>query len=699
MMSLRLFQRTLFALMAVGFIPVAISMPTFEEFRSAHQSSEAVLVDRHGAPLYERRVNPHQRRLPWLEVKDVPQGFLDLLLLSEDQHFFEHAGVDWWALAKTASGNLFSNKPRGASTLTMQTAGLIKSGKGIRRGLREKFEQISDAIELEHAWTKTQILEAYLNTVSFRGELQGLATASKALFQKEAHGLTLEEAALLVALIPNPGSTSTQVVDRACRLLEKKRVACHKDSLVSIADAHLDHPSAQLANIRWAPHVAFQMLKPGVQKATTTLDARIQITVLEALERQLKDLKDRNVKDGAVLVVDNRTSEVLAYVGSRGRLSANPFVDGVQAPRSAGSTLKPFLYGLAFERRMLAPSTLVLDSPADISVGNSIFRPKNYDQSFRGWVTAREALGSSLNVPAVRTLDQLGVERFVGELARLGFRELDRPERYGLSVALGSASVRLWDLVQAYHALARGGEFANISFVPGEAQKSKVRVLSNQSAYLVSDVLSDREARAGTFGLESPLSTRYWTAVKTGTSKDMTDNWCVGYSQNYTVGVWVGNFNGDPMWNVSGITGSAPVWLEVMNTLHEHSTSRAPEVPRGLVRKTINGKSEVFIVGTEPHDQFVASNGSAADLAHLARIVYPVSGMLVAIDPDVPQENSGILLEASQKGLDWFADGKKIGSSSDVTVLKPIVGTHRLELRTAGGELVDHTQFQVKGSL
>ena len=254
------------------------------------------------------------------------------------------------------------------------------------------------------------------------------------------------------------------------------------------------------------------------------------------------------MRDGAALVVDNASGEILAYAGNIGEQSSARFVDGVRAMRQAGSTLKPLIYALAFDQRLLTPASLMDDSPLDIPVIGGVYRPKNYDNRFHGMVTVRVALASSLNVPAVKALNLIGINSFVETMQRLDFRNIREPDYYGLSIALGSADITLWDLVAAYRALANGGVWSPLRLTAGETRAVPRRVVSPEAAFLIADILSDRESRSRTFSLESPLSTRYWTAVKTGTSKDMRDNWCVGFSDRYTVGIWAGNFSGEPMY-------------------------------------------------------------------------------------------------------------------------------------------------------
>jgi penicillin-binding protein 1C len=362
--------------------------------------------------------------------------------------------------------------------------------------------------------------------------------------------------------------------------------------------------------------------------------------------------------------------------------------------------LKPFLYALAFDERLLTPASVLDDSPVDIAVSNGIYSPGNYDNQFRGRISAREALASSLNVPAVRTLSLVGVESFLAKLRELGIRGLkESGDFYGPSLALGTADVSLLDLVSAYMTLANGGLKQELRICRNaDADRKTGRVFTQEAAFLVSDILSDREARSFTFGLENPLATRIWSAVKTGTSKDMRDNWCVGYSSHYTVGVWFGNFSGQPMWDVSGITGAAQVWAEVMNRLHAGDKGLIHEPPPGIVRQAIEPsgtlRKEWFMQGTEP--------AATLDLAGrtFQRIQYPAPGTIITLDPDIPESQQRVLFSAKERAKDqrWILNGKTLGSAGGSVAWKPKTGKYRLALVDREGKVLDSVSFEVRGS-
>jgi penicillin-binding protein 1C len=299
-------------------------------------------------------------------------------------------------------------------------------------------------------------------------------------------------------------------------------------------------------------------------------------------------------------------------------------------------------------------------------------------------------------------LSLVGIEPVLDTLRRLGIKGLkESADFYGPALALGSADVSLWELVNGYRTLANEGVWGELRFSPrDEGFSRKGRVFSKEAAFLVSDILSDREARSITFGLESPLATRYWTAVKTGTSKDMRDNWCIGYSRGVTVGVWVGNFSGEPMWNVSGITGAAPIWVEVMDFLHRQDPKPVQATPAGLVRREIqfppgteSPRKEWFIRGTEPglKEQRPGQFNP--------RIVYPPAGAVIALDPDIPGDLQRVFFisQTVGEGLRWKLNGDPMDGAGKAIAWVPIAGKHHLALADEDEKIVDSVYFEVRG--
>ena len=704
-------------LLAAFDVVAATPLPSFADVKSAYGTSEALLLDRHGVPLSEVRIDPRVRQLDWIRLADVSPAVAATLVAAEDKRFFEHGGVDWSGLAGAAWDSVWrtldGRGARGGSTLTMQLAGMLDPAlarSGSSRTFTQKWDQAQAALALERTWSKPQILEAYLNLASYRGELKGLDAAAHGLFGKAPAGLDAREAAILVALLRGPNASAVLVAQRACSVtaLAAPEVACEEvRAMTTVALA-----GAYRMRARWnlAPHLGAKLLNsPGERKATT-LDAEVQRYAIDTLRQHLAELAERGVGDGAIVVLDNATGEVLAYVGSGGDLSSAAQVDGVIASRQAGSTLKPFLYALALDSRLLTAASLVDDSPVAIATARGMYVPQNYDRQFRGMVSVRTALGSSLNVPAVRTLELVGVDRFHGVLRQLGFDTLTEPdEYYGASLALGSADVNLLALANAYRALANGGVYGPPRFIPlvGAGKTEPRRVFGTQASFVVSDILADRGARAASFGLENPLATRVWSAAKTGTSKDMRDNWCIGFTSRYTVGVWVGNFSGAPMHDVSGVTGAAPIWRELIHRLHATEPSRELLAPPGLIEQEVAfepaveaERGEWFLSGTQT--KLVAtSTGANADAAVTPHIRYPAADTIIALDPDIADEHQRVVFQASPvlPGMRWRIGDTVLADAHGRAAWSPSPGKYTLFLENEDGQALSSVPFEVRGNI
>jgi len=380
-------------------------------------------------------------------------------------------------------------------------------------------------------------------------------------------------------------------------------------------------------------------------------------------------------------------------------------MDGVRAPRQAGSTLKPFLYELALERRYLTAASMLSDSPLTVDTAGGLYIPQDYDHDFKGLVSVRTALAGSLNVPAVRTLTLVGLEAFRNRLHDLGYGFIrEDGSFYGFSLALGSAEVSLWQQAQAYRALARDGEFGPITLAPGAARPAADRaLLARDAVFVVGDILADPAARAVTFGLDNHLNTAFWSAVKTGTSEDMRDNWCIGFTQRYTTAVWVGNFEGDSMHGVSGVTGAAPVWHEIMGALAAGAAAAAPTPPAGLESRLTRfspavepPRREWYLAGAALTTQ--ESTAVPRDL--MPRIESPADGMVVALDPDIPAPRQRLLISVSgaRPGMRLKLNDESLGPAGAQLLWQPHAGAYRLSLEDAQGEVLHTVRFVVRGN-
>ena len=737
----------------------AWAIASFDEIKRGFQPSDTLVLSREGEVLQRVRTDPRVRRGQWVALADISPALRTALVLSEDKRFYEHSGVDWQAASAAAWANLWNQRTRGASTITMQLAGLLDDSETAKlldlrqrpggRGVVQKIGQTVAAQVLDRRWSKAQILEAYLNLVPFRGELVGIDALSRTLFGKAAHGLDAREAAVAAALVRAPNARPALVAQRACGVLREMAPAPGSSSLRPDCDALDLFTTGALQRRQYAasdgvaPHFARRLLlqvaqaaahkKPPSLRLTSTLRAPLQRFAVQTLAQQLRELHGAHVEDGAIVVLDNASGEVLAWVGSSGALSQAAEVDAVLAQRQPGSTLKPFLYAQAIAERRLTAASLIEDAPAHIATSSGLYIPQNYDRQFKGWVSVRTALAASLNVPAVRALVMVSPEAFFRQLQAVGLPLRESGGYFGYSLALGSSEVQLLHLSNAFRTLANGGRFSPVApaLLMPTVKPPFTRALDEGAAFIVGDILSDPNARARTFGTDSVLATRFWTAVKTGTSKDMRDNWAVGWSQRYTVGVWVGNASGAAMHDVSGSSGAAPVWAAVMAYLHANEPSRAPQPPRGVVSAAVQfggapgtafaleaARHEWFLRGTQQALFAIESGADSAGIQRArgqkdpklvaqtldlsaVRIAQPVSGAIVALDPDIPPAHQRVQLAASSAAagarLRWRLNGQPLAEGAQ-HAWPPWPGRHRLQLTDAQGKVLDEVRIEVRGA-
>jgi len=573
--------------------------PLPPELRERVVAGSIVVLDRDGHRLREIRADDgvHAR---WVSLSEVQPATVLAVLAAEDGRFYEHPGVDPLAILRAAGLDLVHLRiVSGGSTLTMQLARIVRPHP---RTLRGKLAEMLLALRIERSLTKDAILEQYLNRASFGPNLRGIAAAGDAYFDKAPRSFSVAESALLAGLPRGPSLYEvTRHPERARRRRDRvlSRMAAHGWIDADAAQRARSEPVAvQRARPAFgAPHFALGLvsgtlgrLQPGLSAALTsaepvvriasTIDAEIQRAAETQVAATVDRLRGQSVTAASAIVVDNATGDVLAYVGSPDVFDAanGGANDGVRAERQAGSALKPFLYELAMEDLGFDPATRLPDVELHVPVeGGADYAPRDYDGRFRGPVRLREALGGSLNVPAVWTVEQVGVAALLERLRDLGFTSLTRDaDYYGPALALGDGEVTLFALARAYATLAREGvdrplrvasriegtgAGAGVTFDPQAGR----RVMPRRFADLVTDVLADHGARAGSFGEDSVLDFAYDVAAKTGTSKGYRDNWAVGFTRAVTVATWVGNFDGRPMTNVSGITGAGPLFHALMD--------------------------------------------------------------------------------------------------------------------------------------
>jgi penicillin-binding protein 1C len=658
-MKLRFITSFIILILGLGiFFYSQINIVTdFNQFKKLHTVSDHYLFSSDGRLLSQIRIDKNKKNLNWFPLQSLNSKFIQAALKQEDHRFFYHHGVDFISLGRAFVNfmNLSSQVRQGGSTITMQLAKNLKKLK--TRQFSGKISQILTAWKLENHWSKSQILEAYLNTSYFYGEIQGLGTASILLFKKSPEYLTLDEQTLLLALLKSPNS---------------KKVLTSRVDLISHSSNKL--PEKPFENL--AEHYHYFLIKNKKTETHSNIDYDLQKTISEIVDHQLIKLKDKNVHDVAVIVLDNKNNSVIAYQGSSGKnVSQAPYVDMAQAKRQMGSTLKPFLYATALDKKLIDLNSWILDSPVDIVFTNGTYSPRNHDHTHHGWIKVGMALGSSLNVPAVKTIQLLGVDQFWKILYDLGFSLKELPDYYGPSLSLGVLDGSLWQLTHAYQKMSQIND----------------DIFSLQVKKKMKWMLSRSQNRALSFGQDSILTTAGDFAVKTGTSKDMKDNWCIGYNDDFTVGVWVGNADNSSMMNVIGVTGAAPIWRQTVDYL----MSRSSPVNRNISNNMNQNKRPHILVSAKDEENFLAIESTAQrpDINESPRILSPASNSIFAIDPGIPLENQKIILQATgnQKNLFW----KKDGSILNEKKLSLSKGWQKIELYE-GNTKKDQSVFLVK---
>ncbi len=614
-----------FLLTLVMLCLVVRSLPYLAPIRAAAlvQQQAIAFTDRNGLPLGTilTRDQEHTVTVPLAQVS-LP--FKQAIVAAEDGRFYQHGALDGRAIVRAVLEAMQARQVvSGASTITMQLARMLEPSP---RTLPGKAKEIWTSWRLAAGMSKDEILQTYVNRLPMGGNIYGIEAAARIYFGIAANDLNVAQASLLAGLPNDPNRLNPY--DRWEALKKRQTYVLNR----MVQERYLTRAEADRAfqeelalqsrqqGIVAAPHFLFWLAEQRSTHPTpvrTTLDRPLQQFVEAQVQQIIQALAPHNVHHAAALVLDNRSGAVLAYVGS-----PNYFADaqggrndGVQALRQPGSTLKPFLYELALEQRVIRPNTVLADIPTRYAIpGAKLYTPLDYSETFQGPVRVRVALANSLNVPAVRVLEKVSVKAFLDRLHQLGFTYLTQtPDYYGLGLALGGGEVSLWELARAYLVLARQGEAIGVrgeerevrSQEPGvRSQESVIETtsklsLASSSSFiphpssfpstwsLITDMLSDSHARAKAFGVDSLLSLPFPTAVKTGTSSDFRDTWTVGFTRDYTVAVWVGNFDGDPMRQVSGVTGAAPLWNRIMLHLHEPQEPKAFPPPLGMVKRPI----------------------------------------------------------------------------------------------------------------
>jgi penicillin-binding protein 1C len=695
-------------------IPAALLRPPIQSI---------TLLDRNGIPLREARVA--ERFSHELALQDVPRNVIEAVLAAEDKRFYSHHGIDWLAVGRaTLAGLRHGRIVSGASTITEQ---LVKISQRRPRSWRAKIIEGLTALRLEQSWSKDQILTAYLNRLDFGNLNIGLASAADYYFGKPVSDLSDAEAAFLAGLPKNPHRLNPHVAPEAARrrqltVLERMRANHQLDPAqyeVAVAEPlTFRAPQRRFRAPHFVEMVLQQLPEPPPAELRTTLDFRLNAQVEKIMRERLAQLREQNVRNAAAVVIDNATGDVIALVGSENYFEPGAGqVNGAWARRSAGSALKPFTYLLALERGA-TPATMVADVRTSFPAAGGFYRPENYNRRCYGPVRYRTALASSLNIPAVKVLLAAGGPAALYErLRECGLTTLNRPpEVYGLGLTLGNCEARLLEMTNAYASLARLGEFRPWR-VLSTTDASPHRYSRPELVWQIADMLSDNSARTLAFGMNSSLRFDYPVACKTGTSTDFRDNWTVGFTPEFSVGVWTGNFDGSPMREVSGVTGAGPILHAIFDYLHANYGTSWYRTPPGIVERTIHpltgklladgdarGVREKFLIdqlplaesatdydlagniqlGAEYADWFHSAENSLRDRAVLSTgrdqlvITSPLPGSIYLVDPDVPSSRRIPLIASGTGKVEWQSDSLTCHSEAQGNFAVAVEGEHRI---------------------
>ncbi|MEO8879916.1 MAG: penicillin-binding protein 1C [Gemmatimonadaceae bacterium] len=714
------------------------------------------ITDRDGVVLRTTRAADGSRAR-WLPIASIDAKLIAAFVAVEDRRFFSHGAIDWRAVARAAWHDARARRVvSGASTIAMQTSRLLHPTP---RTIPGKIVQTLWALRLGAHLSRQELLEQYLNRIQLGQGAVGVESGASLYFGATAREVSVGQAAMLAGLAHAPSVDNPLVSPRRARVrralalarMQGAGVATESDVALALQEPMLAPASAQRF---LAPHFTTHFLAEADSatlrgtgddaEVRTSLDYTLQHDVELEVKRTVLDLRERGVEQAAAVVLDNRTGEVLAWVGSPDFWAdTSGQTDMVTSPRQPGSALKPFLYGLAFDRGF-TPASILADIPHTYQTSTGPYHPRNYDRQYHGPVRARVALGSSYNVPAIELTQQLGAGSLLQTLHQAGFASLhESADYYGLGLALGNGDVSLLELANGYRALASGGLWRPIVTraerrgVTESGSRATQRVMTPLSAALVLDILADPVARVPGFGIESALEFPFPAAAKTGTSRHFTDNWAVATTAGFTVAVWVGNFNGRPMDGVSGVTGAGPLMHRVvMHTAARYEPGVLPSPASAgaaqaevcalsglLVADGCPSLAEWFAPGTAPtaRDDWHRGGGvtlpveyaewrsqggdamlglsskagmSTVTRAPRFRISSPQNGDRYGVPPGVDARFATIALRAEgadAREVHWFVDGRPTSASR----LPLVTGSHVIRA-SASGALSDEVHVTVE---
>lgn len=713
----------LFSGAALGVITIRSISPIERTLHAIVSDIHTVRVtDRNGEPLglsYDTRWNRHDT----VQLYEVPEFLKMAFIFSEDRRFFEHNGIDWNArLAALYQNATKLRTVRGASTITEQVVRLINPRP---RALWSRWLEGYEAQRLEQTVSKAEILEFYLNQVPYGSNRRGITQAARYYFNRDLSTLSKKEMLALVVLVraPSgydpfrfPGRIEKPLNRLAAALLEAGLIGSQEHEEIKTGKLNIQKPALNVEARHFARYVRQNAPQNSRKTYRTTLDSRLQSQVQNIVDQRLSALHKKRVKNAAALMADHQTGEVLAWVvgGTSLQKTDTPGleIDTVTTPRQPGSAMKPFVYAAALEKGWTG-ATFLDDSPLAEAVGHGLHNFRNYSNTHYGILTLREALGNSLNIPALLAIRKVGTGEYLTILQRLGFESLTESSNiYDEGLALGNGAVTLLEMVQAYGALANRGVFRPLHVLQRQDDPVRPqRIFSEESASIIGNILSDPWARRLEFGANSVLNLPLQTAVKTGTSTDYRDAWTMGYNDRYVVGVWMGNLDNTPMEGVTGANGPALVLRSIFAVLNKNRETKPLYLSPNLVSRTVCARPQdaegQCIETTEwlPLSLEPTTTTQASFKNETPELVRPTDGLQIAYDPRIPEDHQKFRFEIralpENTRIEWALNDEPIISASESTLLWPVTrGKHvlRVSLFTPDGDVrsLDPVRFTVK---
>lgn len=706
-----------------------------------------LILDSSGTPLHHKARKDHylSENTP---LAGIPKELIEATLAAEDKRFYSHRGVDIRANLRAIKDSIEAGRfVSGASTVTQQTIKLT-TGSPVRT-LKTKTIEALSARHLEILYSKDEILASYFNHLDYGNLTQGPRQASLHYFGKELSELSLAETALLAGLPQapsrhNPRRNPNNAKMRRDWVLERLQIVYNypREQIQRAQDEPIQLiPGNSLRQQMHLAQLAVTHRSPGSRTVTTSIDGQFQHSVQNILSDEISKLRGHHVSNGSVVVIDNRTRRVLALVGSADWNAEGGQINAALKPRSPGSALKPFTYLLAFEKLNYSPATILADVPTQYAGIRGPESFDNYDRRHRGPVTIYSALGNSLNVPAVRTLNDLNGPRALHEfLAQLGIKSLTKKSsHYGLGLTLGSGPVSLLETVNAFSTIACEGTYSPYVLFPSEKKQPLKQLFSPESSYLIASILSDNLSRSANFGNNSQLRLPFQCAVKTGTSSDFRDNFCVGFTADFTVGVWVGNLSNQPMKGISGVTGAGPVFHKIMLELHKNRSPQWLSRPDDVIAITVDpytgkrvhpnhprfpqiihtyankqhlpgvanyedysGLGQVYLddrftqwLEESPQPTFIADHTRQVDSP--LRVLSPARDATYLLDPDLPDRGAYLsLISNTPDTTEWTSPSLKIIIQHNTPTLVLTEGEHQVTARNRSTGKSNTIRFSVK---